>query len=242
MRRQETGETNALHNPTLFPVESHGRDAFAAFLPGLVIDGMARRLRKLLEQGMAMVLALALLWLGGLIWFSHTIPQEVSDPGRETDAIVVLTGGSLRVESGLQLLAAGMAKKLFVSGVGAGVDVSGLLHAAGQSPDRIACCIVLGHAADNTLGNALETASWMKREGFHSLRLVTASYHMPRSLLEFARAMPEIEIVPHPVFPENFKQEHWWAWPGTASLIIGEYSKYLIAMVRPVFFPRSAAE
>jgi len=202
---------------------------------------MARRLRRLLEQGTALLLALALLWLGGLIWFTHAIPDEVSDPGRETDAIVVLTGGSLRVESGLQLLASGMARKLFVSGVGAGVDVSGLLRIAGQSADRLACCIVLGHAADNTLGNAVETAAWMKNEGFHSLRLVTASYHMPRSLLEFSRAMPEVEIIAHPVFPESVKQERWWAWPGTASLIVGEYSKYLVALVRPFFLAESGA-
>jgi uncharacterized SAM-binding protein YcdF (DUF218 family) len=202
---------------------------------------MARRLRLLLEQAAAALLALAVLWLGGLLWFAHSIPDEVSDPGRETDAIVVLTGGSLRVESGLQLLASGMAKKLFVSGVGAGVDVGELLRVAGQSPDRIACCIVLGHAADNTYGNAVETAAWMKREGFHSLRLVTASYHMPRSLLEFARAMPEIEIIVHPVFPESVKQERWWAWPGTASLIVGEYSKYLLAVARPFLFTESDA-
>ncbi len=49
---------------------------------------------------------------------------------------------------------------------------------------------------------------------FHSLRLVTANYHMPRSLLEFARAMPDIEIVPHPVFPEISRGPHWWAAAG----------------------------
>ena len=77
----------------------------------------------------------------------------------------------------------------------------------------------------------------MRQEGFHSLRLVTASYHMPRSLLEFSRAMPEVHIIPHPVFPERVKQERWWAWPGTASLIVAEYQKYLLALaaagVRP---------
>jgi uncharacterized SAM-binding protein YcdF (DUF218 family) len=72
----------------------------------------------------------------------------------------------------------------------------------------------------------------MREQGLGSLRLVTAAYHMPRSLLEFRRAMPEIEIVPHPVFPKHVKQRNWWRWPGSASLIISEYNKYLVALAR----------
>ena len=172
-------------------------------------------------------------WIGGLVWFADTIPDTVDDPATATDAIVVLTGGSQRVQSGLQLLAAGKAKKLFVSGVYHSTDVMALLRAARQSPDSVQCCIVLGHAADNTLGNALETAAWMRREDFRSLRLVTAAYHMRRGLLEFSRAMPEVRIIPHPVFSENVKRERWWAWPGTLWLIVGEYDKYLAALARP---------
>src|SRR5207245_2185250 len=121
-------------------------------------------------------------------------PGEVADPDSTTDAVVVLTGGSLRVRSGLELLAEGKAKKLFISGVYPATDAAALLRAEHQSSAQLDCCIVLGHSADNTLGNALETAAWMRRERFHSLRLVTAAYHMPRSLLEFRRAMPDIRI------------------------------------------------
>ncbi|HEX6842271.1 MAG TPA: YdcF family protein [Stellaceae bacterium] len=182
----------------------------------------------------AILTLLFLLWLGGLAWFAQSIPDEVSDPTSATDAIVVLTGGSLRVQSGIALLNAGKAKKLFVSGVNHGTDMPALLRAEHQSSDKVPCCIALGYDADNTFGNAQETAVWMRREGFHSLRLVTASYHMPRSLLEFSRAMPDVRIIPHPVFPERVKQERWWAWPGTASLIVAEYQKYLLAWARPM--------
>jgi len=178
-------------------------------------------------------LLLVLLWAAGLARFASAIPRDVDDPDHATDAIVVLTGGSLRVESGLRLLAAGKAKKLFISGVYRGVDVAELLHISRQSPDSVACCIVLGHTADNTAGNARETAEWMAQEGFRSLRLVTASYHMPRSLLEFTRAMPAIEIVPNPVFPEALKTRPWWQRRSSAVLILGEYSKYLYAVLRP---------
>jgi uncharacterized SAM-binding protein YcdF (DUF218 family) len=180
-------------------------------------------------------------WLAGLVWFADSIPVQVADPETVTDAIVVLTGGSQRLNSGLELLAAGKAKKLFVSGVHQGVELAELLRVQHHPEDWITCCIALGHAADNTLGNALETAAWMKQEKFRSLRLVTAGYHMRRSLLEFRRAMPEIQIIAHPVFPEQAKQAYWWAWPGTAALIVGEYHKYVGAVLRDALLGRGDA-
>jgi uncharacterized SAM-binding protein YcdF (DUF218 family) len=192
--------------------------------------GGARRLARAL---LGLVLLLAVVWLIGLWRFAAAIPNAVASPDRRTDAIVVLTGGSLRVEGGLRLLAEGKAKKLFISGVYRGVDVTELLRISRQSPDSVACCVVLGHAADNTLGNARESAQWMESEGYHSLRLVTGSYHMPRSMLEFTRAMPDIEIVPNPVFPEFLQEAPWWRSRRSALLVASEYSKYLAAMVRP---------
>ncbi|HUZ71843.1 MAG TPA: YdcF family protein [Stellaceae bacterium] len=182
----------------------------------------------------AAAMAAAAVWFAGLVWFIRAIPTAVADPGRMTDAIVVLTGGSLRVESGLALLAAGKARKLFISGVYHGVEVGDLLRLSRQAPDWVACCIVLGHEAESTFGNARETAQWMRAESFHSLRLVTANYHMPRSLLEFTRAMPDIVIVPHPVFPEISRDRLWWMRPASYGLLLGEYDKYLVALVRPL--------
>ena len=56
---------------------------------------------------------------------------------------------------------------------------------------------------------------------------------MPRSLLEFPRAMPDIAIVPNPVFPE-ISRERWWLRPRRELLVAGEYDKYLVALVRPL--------
>jgi len=150
-----------------------------------------------------------------------------------TDAIIVLTGGRLRLQSGMDLLRDGKGRKLFVSGVNQQVDLDELLRVSGNA-DWASCCTALGHGADNTLGNARETAQWIRQQGFSSLRLVTAWYHMPRSLLELDRAMPEIEIIAHPVFPDEVSQEHWWASRGTVVLLASEYGKYLGALLRPV--------
>ena len=191
-----------------------------------------RRRHHFWLRAVALVLPLmAVLWVVGLIRFGEQIPPQSVEPPARTDAVVVLTGGVDRIDEGLRLVAEGRARKLFVSGVYRGVDVAALLKHSRNAPDSIECCVVLGYVADSTTGNARETAQWMAKERFTSLRLVTASYHMPRSLLEFRRAMPGIEIVPNPVVPERFKQEAWWRYPGTLSLVVSEYNKYLAALL-----------
>jgi uncharacterized SAM-binding protein YcdF (DUF218 family) len=192
-----------------------------------------RLLRALRRLGL-LALAIFVLWLGGLVWFVASSLSIQGDPSTSTDAIVVLTGGRLRLETGLHLFAAGTAKKLFVSGVNQRVDREELLRPLGPAAQRAACCIVLGHEADNTFGNARETANWMHEEGYRSLRLVTSWYHMRRGLLEFGRAMPQLTIIAYPVFAHPLDQERWWSWHGPMALIVTEYEKYLAAWIRPV--------
>jgi uncharacterized SAM-binding protein YcdF (DUF218 family) len=183
--------------------------------------------------GLAVIMLAA--WIVGLFAFVGSIPRGEVDADGAVDAIVVLTGGSARLKTGLTLIAEKRAKKLFVSGVYRGVDVAELLRVSRQSPDEVACCIVLGYSAESTRGNAVETARWMADEDFASLRLVTANYHMPRSLVEFRAAMPGIELVAHPVAPEHVMLDEWWHWPGTAGLMVSEYNKYLFAVLHAAF-------
>jgi uncharacterized SAM-binding protein YcdF (DUF218 family) len=173
-----------------------------------------------------------LIWLLGLAGFASLIPSDIDDKDSPTEAIVVLTGGSERLSTGLDLLESGLAKKLFVSGVYRGVDVHALVKLSKHAPQALECCVALGYAADNTIGNAQETAAWMRTEGFKSMRLVTGNYHMPRALAELKAALPQAHIIAHPVFPEHVKAEAWWYKPGTFILIASEYSKYLMARLR----------
>lgn len=191
-----------------------------------------QRLRLLLAAALLAGAGLALAWGWGLMRFADAIPSSVADPITPTDAIVVLTGGSERLTTGIDLLTRERAGRMFVSGVHPDVDRGAMVRGAGGVADNLIDRIETGHGARDTAGNARETADWMRGHGFSSLRLVTASYHMPRSLLEFSRALPEAIIIPHPVFPSHVKQARWWAWPGTAMLIIGEYNKYLWSAMR----------
>ena len=196
-----------------------------------VFAGRSRDRRLLRDLGVTLILC-AVVWLAGLVWFATQLPASITNGTQKTDAIIVLTGGRGRVHQGLELLSQKRAKKLFISGVYRGIDVKELLRVSRQSPEELACCVSLGYQADDTRGNAVETAAWMRDQNLGSLRLVTSAYHMPRSLLEFRRAMPDITIVPHPVLPEQNQPEGWKRWPGKAGLIVSEFSKYLVALIR----------
>lgn len=188
--------------------------------------------RRTLGAWIGFVLVFIIVWLAGLVWFAETMPQKIADAAARSDAVVVLTGSPERLNAGVELLARGQAKKLFISGVYRGVDVAQVLRLVKKQGRELECCMTLGHNADDTRGNAIESAHWAKKERVKSLRLVTANYHMRRSLLEFRRLMPEVRIIPHPTFSPGFKTRSWWRWPGTLQLLIIEYSKFLVALTR----------
>ncbi len=179
---------------------------------------------------------LLLMGLGiGFIVFTQALPSVPSDDTRRSDAIVVLTGGAARVAEGLRLLAADQGAVLLISGVHPDTELAALLALAPEVPASLAARITLDRAAANTVGNARETARWVKDNQIDTLRVVTAAYHMPRSFLELQRTLPGVELIPNPVFPASVEQKRWWTSSGSASLLLGEYLKYLVALVSSPF-------
>lgn len=167
--------------------------------------------------------------LGAYGWFLGRIPTTVAEPLRQTDGIVVLTGGALRLDEAAILLADGRARRLLISGVSIDSkpeDIRGRLPALGDELFR--CCVDLGYQARNTIGNAGETAAWVRANDIKTLRVVTAAYHMPRTLVELRRVLPGVEFVAHPVFPERVFEGGALP-PVTAPL---EFAKYVLALVR----------
>lgn len=153
-----------------------------------------------LRVGVALAAAGIALYLGAWLLFAGAVPPpDAAAPG-PGDGIVVLTGGANRIARGFDLLAAGQGMRLLITGVHRGVDLATLLAAAGRNPEQVpatlAARIDLDYTARNTRENARETRDWMIGNGFHSLRLVTTRYHMPRSLQEFRHAMPAVRIIP----------------------------------------------
>lgn len=185
----------------------------------------------------ALLLVLTL-WLGSFLWFMGQLPHTRPDATITTDAIIVLTGGNGRVEQGLSVLAEGAAPTLLISGVGRNVTLPQMIaaHSTPEMRRRIAkeeARIVLDYVANSTQSNAAEMARFVKENGLHSIRLITAWYHMPRSLLEFRAAMPGVSILPDPVLPDQGAAP-WWQGDVSRRLIFSEYHKYIAA-----FFLRS---
>ncbi len=179
------------------------------------------------------IFVLAILWSVGLVGFAALLPRDIADPSSHTDAIIVPTGGYGRLVAGLELLRAGQAQRLFISGVYDGVSVPSLV---GENAGAATiCCVDLGYNARDTSENASETATWMTERGYRSLRLVTGNYHMTRAILEFRSAMPDVKLVANPVFPQHVRVDSWWRYRGTAGLIASEYAKYLLALIQTPF-------
>lgn len=190
-----------------------------------------RRLGKTAKLLLMALLLLSAMWLAGLEWFMRGIILNPPVGATPADAIVVLTGGSNRLDEGFDLLHKGMGQKLFISGVYRGVEVKQLLK-KWQNADHsgLDCCVTLGFEADDTVGNARETLKWMQDEKFSSAYLVTANYHMERALLVFHTVAPEINIIAWPVKPEGFDLADWWREPASRSIVLHEYMKYVVTL------------
>ena len=165
------------------------------------------------------VAAILVLWLLGFAVFMLSLGKPLN--GGITDAIVVPTGGAGRIDRGLYLLQHHAAKRLLITGVDREVRPVELALEYHVSPKLFSCCIDLGHEAVDTRSNGEETARWVQQHGYHSLRLVTSNWHMPRARMELVHALgPGIKIIGDPV-------------ESTPSLMMlfSEYNKYLIRRV-----------
>jgi uncharacterized SAM-binding protein YcdF (DUF218 family) len=177
------------------------------------------------------VLALLALGVAFVLFVRSLAPAEGQDPA-QADGLVVLTGGADRIEDALQLLNQGKGRRLLISGVNIHSTMEDFRR---RSPGRerlFECCVDLDYQARNTYGNAVESARWVRRQGFRSVIVVTARYHLPRALLEFEHAMPEITVRGFAVIPEAARRHRWWEEPALVRLLVLEFIKYRGASVR----------
>lgn len=140
-----------------------------------------------------MVVLLVLAWALGFGVFLLTLGKPLE--GRRTDAIVVLTGGSGRIARGLDVLRAGDAQRMLVSGVDPDVRPHELAAQFKNDRKLFACCVDLGHESVDTRSNAEETAEWVREHGYRSVRLVTSDWHMARARMELSHALKDVDIV-----------------------------------------------
>jgi len=137
--------------------------------------------------------------VGWFVWFVLAVPSPL-EAGVRTDGIVVLTGGPGRVARGIELMQAGSAERMLISGVDRSVRPVELAVRYEVPTKLFDCCVDLGREAVDTRSNAEETAAWIRRNRYKTVRLVTAADHMSRARLELeARVDDGVEVLADPV-------------------------------------------
>ena len=173
---------------------------------------------------LSIAVVIGVIWFLGFIYFVRYINSYDIDTNTKTDAIIVLTGGRNRISEGIKLLNADLADRLFISGVPEEISIKQI-----ESQDKIE----LGRKAKNTIENAIETEEWIRKNNIKSIRLVTSSYHIPRSMQEFIIYVTmgnDLEVILNPIYSPNVNPKWWVSW-GTFKLLLLEYNKFLIVYV-----------
>lgn len=176
---------------------------------------------------------LAICVAGGFIGFVAKVAAvKVPDPSARGDAIVALTGDHKRIDLALDLLRRGVAPRLLISGVNPATTGSEIRELTKSSKALFSCCVDIGHDAIDTIGNAYETARWIRGRGYRHVFLVTNNYHMPRSLMELHRVDPETDFIPYPVINADLSGSAWLDRPTVVRHLLSEYVKYTLSGAR----------
>lgn len=162
---------------------------------------------------------LVLFYAIGFLYFALTLPGPIADA--ETDAVLVPTGGPGRIARGLQVLRAGEAEKMFVSGVDPEVKPAEFAREFNVRAREMRCCVTLGFLAVDTRSNAGEAAQWLASNDVRTVRLVTTDWHMRRAAAELRHSIPDHIAVVEDGVPSDTDM-------GTLFL---EYNKLLAALI-----------
>jgi uncharacterized SAM-binding protein YcdF (DUF218 family) len=160
----------------------------------------------------------ALVYLLGFVLFALTLGKPADANAAATDAAVVLTGGSGRLEHAVEVLEDGKAKRLLVAGADPSVTKRDIARRLGKSRNLVKCCVDLGSESVDTRSNAEEAARWLARYRFKSVRLITSDWHMRRARYEFLKVLGgRYTLVTDAVRTEP-----------SFLILFGEYNKYVL--------------
>ena len=165
------------------------------------------------------VLLVLLLYGLGYAAFALLLPKSAGD--ERTDAIVVLTGGSGRLERGFALLERGLARRMLISGVNRIVRPAELAEAYDVDPRLFQCCVTLDRESTDTRSNADQVARWVQRRRVRSIRLVTNEVHMPRARYELRKRVGDRLMILQDAVPSD---------PDFKDIYL-EYNYYLLGRV-----------
>jgi len=219
----------------MFVMKGHHLDDATGAGPGGGVGAavLVRRRRSFLRVFAAAVLGACLLFAGGFALFAtHVSRMATPKNPAQADAIIVLTGGQARLDAAVGLLKSGKGGRLLISGVHPSTTRKTLQAATGGDKALFSCCVDIDRDALDTIGNAEESAKWVRNHAYGRVILVTNNYHMPRSLLEVGRLIGEAQLEPYPVVNADLGNGGWLLQPEALRVLFTEYNKYLLALAR----------
>lgn len=161
------------------------------------------------------------IWLIGLFIFIISMEGDKHE-NNKADVVLILTGGSERLNEGFKIFKSTGAKRIIISGVGEGVkksDFSKYFSLYSIDPNLV----ILGKTALDTVGNALEANIFMQTNDYKNMLVVTSIYHLPRTKVVFTLENPDIDVSYHCVISNKYLSRSW----SNMLLIILEYNKTL---------------
>jgi uncharacterized SAM-binding protein YcdF (DUF218 family) len=161
---------------------------------------------------------LLLLYALGFMLFAFTLGQPAAPGAAPSDAAIVLTGGSGRIEHAIDVLRQGKAHRLLIAGADPAVTKADLANRIPHSAAQLSCCVDLGSESVDTRSNAEEASRWLARHRFKSFRLITSDWHMRRAGYEFHRVLGSRYVI----VPDAVRTEP------SLLLLFAEYNKYLL--------------
>jgi uncharacterized SAM-binding protein YcdF (DUF218 family) len=160
---------------------------------------------------------LILLYALGFILFGVTLGRP-ANAELVTDAAVVITGGSGRIEHAMKVLEYGKAKRVLIAGADPLVTKKDLIDRFDAERRLVRCCVDLGSESVDTRSNAEEAQRWLAKHNYRSVRLITNDWHMRRASYEFRRSLDD----KYTIVPDAVRTE-----PAFGTLF-AEYNKYIL--------------
>ncbi|WP_340392685.1 YdcF family protein [Paenibacillus sp. FSL E2-0190] len=147
---------------------------------------------------------------------------------KQSDVIIVLSGGQGRVEKAAELYKAGYAPYVILSNA---------KELTSKSGDMVQTALALGipqdviyteNAADSTYQNAEHTLPIMKEYGFKSAIVVSSDFHMRRVKFFFGRVYKKSEIeLTYVGSASGYNAKRWWSDRKSRETTFNEYVKMI---------------
>ncbi|MEK3984568.1 YdcF family protein [Paenibacillus sp. FSL K6-3166] len=153
---------------------------------------------------------------------------NLSQPLKEADTIIVLSGGQDRVEKALELYNAGYATYLILSNAKESTSSSGDMVQTALALGIPQDAIYTENTAESTYQNAEFTLPIMKEHNFTSAIVVSSEFHMRRVKFLFDRVYKKSDIeLTYVGSASGYNAKRWWSDRKSRETTFNEYIKLM---------------